>query len=143
MSSGRGWFDEPYRHSLAARGIKSGRRRRTPELPKEVLVWKRKKQREWAEQDKRKGNPVEIKGRQLSIRVLKPEERARYRTHDVGRKGRLQLTLMDGKVQSYKLNLDDYESRDMVLFEIGQLRLSPSQKAEAVGLVNKWWGDNK
>jgi hypothetical protein len=91
----------------------------------------------------KKGNPAEVRGQQLRIRVLEPKKRARYRVHDVGRRGRLQLTLMDGKVQSYAINLKDYESRDMVLFEIGQLRLTPSQKAEAVSLVNKYWRSKK
>lgn len=89
------------------------------------------------------GNPAEIRGQQLRIRVLKPKKKARYRVHDVGRRGKLQLTLMDGQVQSYVLNLKDYPSKDHVLFEIGQLRLTPAQKAEAVSLVNKHWRGKK
>jgi hypothetical protein len=111
---GKGWRREPLRHSLARRGVKTGRKMKL-------------------------GNPAEVRGQQLRIRVKPPKEGARFRVHDVGQKGRLQLTLMDGEVQSYVLNLDDYPSKDHVLFEIGNLRLTPSQKAEAVSLVNKYW----
>ena len=59
------------------------------------------------------------------------------------RKGRLQLTLMDGKTQSYQLNLKDYHNKQMVMFEIDNLRLNTAQKVEAKALANEWFKRKK
>ncbi len=49
----RGWFGDGYRHGLSARGIKSGRTPKTTALPEEVLIWKKKKKKEWTEKEKK------------------------------------------------------------------------------------------
>lgn len=167
LKLGRGWHGESYRHSLASRGIKSGVTPRITKIDKKVSGYakrfsegvkiERKEHpnlsQESVEQLVRdhldenpdyygltvKNNPVELRGQQLSIRVLKPKSKARYRTHDVGRKGRLQLVLMDGKVQSYKMNLSHYPNKEMVFFEIDNLNLSSAEKIRAKSVVSKWF----
>lgn len=160
---GKGWHYESHRHSLARKGIK------TTGLPKQVSGYAMRfhkgfqiEKSEHPELSDRtveqlvrdhldenpdyyslKGNPAEVRGQQLRIRVAEPVKNARYRTHDVGRRGRLYLTLMDGKTQSYQLNLKDYQTKEMVHFEIDSLNLTPAQKIESKRLADIWWKRNK
>jgi hypothetical protein len=49
MSRGKGWFEESYRHSLAAKGIKSGRKssaKRLKNAPKSAITMKTQLQKE-------------------------------------------------------------------------------------------------
>lgn len=166
---GKGWHNEPLRHSLARKGVKTGTGVKSPKLPKEISGYAKRfhegyltEKSEHPELSDRtveqlvrdhlaenpdyyslKGNPAEVRGQQLRIRVLEPRKNARYRTHDVGKRGRLMLTLMDGEVQSYRINLKDYPTRDMALFEVSNLNISREQKAEAVRLINNYWGRNR
>lgn len=43
MARGRGWFEDSYRHSLAAKGIKSGRKMNLleeyPSIPARIVLW--------------------------------------------------------------------------------------------------------
>lgn len=57
------------------------------------------------------GNPAEIKGQQVRIRVKKPKKNTRFRTVDVGAKGKLQVVLQDGETQSLRFNLKDYKNK--------------------------------
>jgi hypothetical protein len=84
--------------------------------------------------------PSEIKGNQLRIRVEDPRlfKKETFRTHDVGRKGRLQriaaVKRKTGKyaTQSWRLNLKDYPSRKAAAKDIHSLRISNHEKSSAI-----------
>jgi hypothetical protein len=59
--------------------------------------------------------PVELKGTQIRIRVLDPKRFTKFRTQDVGRKGRLQRIAgyspkTGWKTQSWRLNVKGYKN---------------------------------
>lgn len=89
------------------------------------------------------GNPAELKGQQVRIRVRKPKRYARYRTVDVGRKGKLQVVLQDGETQSLRFNLDDYKSQEELVrdLESDSVRrvTTPKARAEAYVLASEYY----
>jgi hypothetical protein len=84
--------------------------------------------------------PSEIKGNQLRIRIENPKlfKKETFRTHDVGRKGRLQrvaaVKRRTGKyaTQSWRLNLKDYPSKKAAVKDIRSLRISSHEKSAAI-----------
>ncbi|MEM4449339.1 MAG: hypothetical protein QXQ33_00745 [Nitrososphaerota archaeon] len=88
--------------------------------------------------------PVEIKGQQLRIRVKSPIKNAIFRTHDVGRRGRLQRIAMfhNGKweTQAWRLNLSHYQNLNDVKKDLDLIRdISPQIKRKALALAKQWF----
>ncbi len=87
--------------------------------------------------------PIEIKKDQLRIRISN-KNFSKYRTKDVGSKGRLQILLgYNPKTKkwdevSYHINLMDYMSLNDVKKEINKLKISTTQKHLAAKKVEKW-----
>lgn len=87
--------------------------------------------------------PVEIKGQQLRIRLKKPSQFSKFRTQDVGLKGRLQRLAGYSKrtgwtTQSWRLNLNDYRNKSQIINQIKKLRILNSKKKEAIKKVRKY-----
>jgi hypothetical protein len=87
---------------------------------------------------------VEIKGQQLRIRVLNPKRFGKFRTQDVGVKGRLMRIAAFSKrtgwkTQAYRLNLKDYRGVRDVTRQIRKLRISKSKKKRAIQLAKKFF----
>lgn len=84
---------------------------------------------------------VEIKGSQLRIRVKNPRLFSKFRVHDVGVKGRLQRIAGYSKgkwqTQAWRLNLNDYRSKDEIIKQIRRLRISSKLKRRAINLVKR------
>ena len=89
--------------------------------------------------------PVELKGQQLRISVANKNLFRNFRTHDVGRKGRLQRiagivkSTGEWNTQSWRLNLSTYDKLQEVLEEITNLKLPKSKEVMAKVLARKWW----
>ena len=91
--------------------------------------------------------PVEIHGQQLRIQERKPSLFDKFRTKDVGRKGRLQIIIGklkesdDWRIQAYRLNLNDYEDRDDALNELNKLddKEHLEHYLDAKYLIEKWF----
>lgn len=81
--------------------------------------------------------PVDFKGQQLRIRLLNPKLFTKFRTQDVGKKGRLQRVAgysksLGWKTQSWRLNLKDYKNIDEIIKQIKKLRINNKLKQEAI-----------
>ena len=91
---------------------------------------------------------IEIKGQQLRIRVENPKSfiKSSFRTHDVGKRGRLQRVSgrlkSSGKwsAQSWRVNLKDYPSLGDVYEELNELSFVANFDLDkAKRLAFKWW----
>ena len=94
---------------------------------------------------------VEIKGQQLRIRVrnLKYFTEGTFRTHDVGKNGKLHRIAAIHKVsrkwrtQSWRLNLLNYSALDDIYRELGSLyskeQITRKQYVEAAKFAKNWW----
>jgi len=108
--------------------------------------------------------PVEIKGQQLRIRIIRPKlfktfyyprlkKRVKFLTHDIGHWGRLQR--IAGKLkrtgkwmtQSWRLNLKDYDTLTMINGQLQSLyrggNINRKQLLKARHLAKKWWGKHR
>lgn len=79
---------------------------------------------------------VELKGQQIRIRMKSPKKFTAFRTHDLGRKGRLQRIAgrtHKGKweTQAWRINLKDYENYKDVSRDISSLRIPAWKKTKA------------
>lgn len=86
--------------------------------------------------------PVELKGNQVRIRVLDPRRFTKFRTQDVGKKGKLQRIAgysKDGKwkTQSWRLNLKDYHSFAEFNRDVYHLAIPSKKKNEALLIFRK------
>ncbi len=86
--------------------------------------------------------PVEIVGQQLRIRMYNPDVFTKFKTQDVGRKGRLQRVVgysrkTGWQTQSWRLNLADYSNVNEVVRQIKNLKIPSSKKNEAISLVRR------
>lgn len=87
---------------------------------------------------------VEIKGRQLRIRVRQPKGFSKYRTQDVGSKGKLMRLAAYSKktgwvTQAWRINLKDFNSIDKIMKTISSLRIPKKPKFEAISLAKKYF----
>jgi len=85
---------------------------------------------------------VEIKGNQIRIRILNPRRFSKFRTQDVGSKGRLQRIAAFSKktgwkTQAWRLNLKDYRGLKDITRTIRRLRIKLSLKKRAIILAKK------
>jgi len=96
--------------------------------------------------------PVELVGQQLRIRVKNPSKATRFRTQDVGGRGKLQrvaaLYPKEGwKTQSWRLNLSDYAFYIQAESEAHSLytakRITLDQYQQAVKKMKVWYGRTK
>lgn len=88
--------------------------------------------------------PVEIKGSQLRIRVRSPKMFDKFRTLDVGSKGKLQIIrgYKKGKgwmTQAYRLNLKDYKGFKGCSRDIRKLRIPMNKKKLALKKSLKYY----
>jgi len=86
--------------------------------------------------------PVELKGQQIRIRVLNPKKFSKFRTQDVGSKGRLQRIAAYSKktgwkTQAWRLNIKDYRGLKDITRTIRRLRISNSLKKKAIMLSKR------
>lgn len=88
----------------------------------------------------------ELRGEQLRIRMKDPKYFSEeYGTQDVGSPGKLQRVSAKLKnsekweTQSWRINLDDYSNSNEAISEIKKLKISSSQKAEAIKLAKEYF----
>ena len=92
----------------------------------------------------------EIKSQQLRIRMTSPKRYEQFRTKDVGQKGKLQIVVAkdrntgDWQTQSYRLNLSDYNSKEVAIKDLNSIKgLSKTKHSQALKEINKWFGQLK
>jgi hypothetical protein len=88
--------------------------------------------------------PIEIIGQQLRIRIKDPKQFIHFATKDVGESGKLQLELGENKkhewiLQAYKINLNDYYSKEEAINEVRKLKISSFHKRKSIALINKYF----
>ena len=90
---------------------------------------------------------VEIKNNTLRIRLIDPEHFDKFRTKDVGRKGRLQIIIGlfkppykgNSKTQSIRMNLMDYKNAHDAITEVDNLNIADTKYFKAHKLITKWF----
>ena len=95
--------------------------------------------------------PVEIHGQQLRIQERKPSLFDKFRTKDIGRKGRLQIILgrlkhtEEWRVQAYRMNLMDYKNAQNALDELNKLddKYGITHYLDAKYLIADWFKKNR
>lgn len=85
--------------------------------------------------------PLELKKTQIRIRVKSPKLFKKFKTLDVGKKGRLQIIRAKNSKgwqnQSYRINTKDYRNKKEILKDINSLKISLRKKKQARALVRK------
>ena len=86
---------------------------------------------------------VEIKGQQLRIRIRTTKGVKMFRTHDVGKLGRLHriaaLYRSGWKTQSWRLNLSHYDGYSDALADLEYLKLPRHKESKARVLLKKYF----
>jgi hypothetical protein len=87
---------------------------------------------------------IELVNDTIRMRVLDPKKFSKFRTKDIGSKGKLSLIVgYDGngwKVQSYRFNLSDYVSVTDVLHDARSIKgVSESDIEKIAGLTRKYF----
>jgi len=86
----------------------------------------------------------EIKGQQLRIRMLSPKRFTKFRTQDVGKKGRLQRLAgyspkTGWETQSWRLNLSNYKSFDDFKRDLLRIKISPQKREHSLTQALKYY----
>ena len=91
--------------------------------------------------------PVELRGRQLRIRIKSPSSffSGSFRTHDVGERGKLMR--IAGKLkktgkwatQSWVLQLNNYKNKEETTEDIINLQIPGGYKRMAIGYLKRWF----
>lgn len=92
--------------------------------------------------------PVEMKGKQLRIRVASPRKFTTFRTQDVGSPGGLMRVAgysekTGYETQSWRVNLDDYDDLAEVSQVISGLDVRPAFKRDAKALARRYFKRKK
>jgi len=88
--------------------------------------------------------PTEIVGQQLRIRVIPPSNFTKFRTQELGSRGRLQRVAgyskkTGWKTQSFRLNLSDYRGYLDAKRQINRLGISAKLKHQAKTKTKKYF----
>lgn len=87
---------------------------------------------------------IELKGSQIRMRVLSPDKFSKFRSKDIGSKGKLSVIIgYDGrgwKIQSYRFTLPDYISVTDVLHDANTIQgITSSDKDKIASLTRKYF----